>query len=58
METLFKGLNTKWNFITTYHLQKDEKTKRVNQVLEDMLCMYVRDYQEVGRQFAFGWIFL
>ena len=32
------------NFITTYHLQTDGKTKRVNQVLEDLLRMYVRDY--------------
>ena len=32
------------NFSTVYHPRKDGKTERVNQVLEDMLQMYVRDY--------------
>ena len=41
---LFKGLDTKLNFITAYHLQTDGQTERFNQVLEDMLRMYVRDY--------------
>ena len=42
-KSLFKGLNTKLNFSTSYHLQTDGQTKRVNQVLEDMLRMYVMD---------------
>ena len=43
-KSLFKGLDTKLNFSTAYHLQIDGKTERVNQVLEDMLRMYVRYY--------------
>ena len=35
-KSLFKGLDTKLNFSTAYHLQMDGQTKRVNQVLEDM----------------------
>jgi hypothetical protein len=30
-------------FSTTYHPQSDGKTERVNQVIEDMLGMYVMD---------------
>ena len=41
---MFKGLDTKLNFITAYHLQIDGKMERVNQVLEGMLRMYVRYY--------------
>ena len=41
---MFKGLDTKLNFSTSYHPQMDGQTERVNQVLEDMLRMYVRDY--------------
>jgi hypothetical protein len=40
---LFKGFGTILNFITTYHPQSDGKTKRVDQVIEDMLRMYVMD---------------
>jgi hypothetical protein len=40
---LFKGFGTNLNFSTTYHLEYDGKTKRVNQVIEDMLRMYVMD---------------
>ena len=40
---LFADLGTKLNFSTTYHPQADGKTERVNQVLEDMLHMYVMD---------------
>ena len=43
-KSLFKGLDSKLNFSTTYHLQTDGQTKIVNQVLEYMLRMYVRDY--------------
>ena len=41
---MFKGLDTKLNFSTSYHSQTDGHTKRVNQVLEDMLRMHVRDH--------------
>ena len=40
---LFVDLGTKLNFSTSYHPQTDEKIERVNQVLEDMLHMYVMD---------------
>jgi hypothetical protein len=40
---LFKGFGTNMNFITTYHLESDGKTKRVNQVNEDILRMCVMD---------------
>ena len=36
-KSLFKGLDTKLNFSTAYHLQMDGQIERVNQVLEDML---------------------
>ena len=42
---LFKGLGTQLNFSTAYHPQMDGQTERVNQVLEDMLRMYVMDKQ-------------
>jgi hypothetical protein len=40
---LFKGFGTNLNFSTTYHLESDRKTERVNQVIEYMLRMYVMD---------------
>ena len=43
-KSLFKGLDTKLNFSTAYHPQMDGQTEIVNQVLEDMLRMYVRDH--------------
>jgi transposase InsO family protein len=36
-EKLHESMDTKLNFISTYHLQKDGKTERTNQILEDML---------------------
>jgi hypothetical protein len=39
---LFAGLNTNLNFSTSYHPQTDGQTERTNQIIEDMLHMYVR----------------
>jgi hypothetical protein len=39
---LFAGINTNLNFSMSYHLQTDGHTKRTNQIVEDMLCMYIR----------------
>jgi len=43
-KSLFVGFETKMLFSTDYHPQTDGKTKRVNQVLEDMLRMHVMHY--------------
>ena len=48
-KSLFKGLNTALNFSTSFHPQMDGQTERVNQILEDMLRMYVREQQVNGR---------
>ena len=40
---LFADLGTKLKFSTAYHPQIDGKTERVNQVLEDVLHMYMMD---------------
>eukprot|EP00253_Pinus_taeda_P026738 PITA_26738 len=40
-KTLFAELGTQLNFSTTYHPQTDGQTKRVNQMVEDMLRAYV-----------------
>lgn len=42
-KTLFCTLGTQLNIGSTYHLETDGKTKRVNQVLEDLLRMYCMD---------------
>jgi hypothetical protein len=39
---LLAGLNTNLNCSTSYHPQIDGQTERTNQIIEDMLCMYVR----------------
>jgi hypothetical protein len=40
---LFKGFRKNLNFNTTYHPQSYGKTKRVNQVIEDIPRMYVME---------------
>jgi hypothetical protein len=36
-----KGFSTNMNFITSHHPQLEGQTKTLNQVIEDMLRMYV-----------------
>jgi transposase InsO family protein len=43
--SLQSALGNQLNLSTTYHLETDGQTKRVNQVMEDMLRMYVMDNQ-------------
>jgi len=50
-KNLFEGLGTKLAFNTTYHLQIDGKTKRVNMILEDMLRMYVMHQQRKWEEY-------
>jgi hypothetical protein len=40
---LFKGFKINLNFNTTYHPETDGKPERVNQVIEDMIRMYVME---------------
>jgi hypothetical protein len=40
---LFQGFRTNLNFSTTYHPDSDGKIERVNQVIEDILRMYVME---------------
>ena len=42
-KALFNGLCTQLNFSTAYHPQMDGQTERVNQIMEEMLGMYVMD---------------
>jgi hypothetical protein len=39
---LFAGINTNLNFSMSYHPKMDGHTERTNQIIEDMLRMYVR----------------
>ena len=43
-EALHKSIRTKLDFSTAYHPQTDGQTKRVNQILEDMLRASVLNY--------------
>jgi hypothetical protein len=43
---LFKGFGTNLNFTIAYHPEYDGQTERVNQVIEDMVRMYVMDKPE------------
>ena len=43
LKYLFKGLNSTLNFSTSFHPQTDQQTERVNQVLEYLLRIYVKD---------------
>jgi transposase InsO family protein len=50
--SLQSTLKTRLNLSTSYHPETDGKTKRLNQVMEDMLRMYVMDNQtQFGRVF-------
>jgi len=40
-KSLFIGLGTQVHYNTSYHPHTEGKTEQVNQVVEDMLCMYV-----------------
>jgi len=42
-KALFAGLETQLNFSTNYHTEIDGKTERTNQIIEEMLQMYVMD---------------
>ena len=44
-------MDTKLNFSTAYHPQTDGQTEIVNKVLEDMLCMYVRDHPKKWEEY-------
>jgi hypothetical protein len=46
-----EALRTQLNFRTTYHPETDGQTERKNQILEDMLCMYVMDQRKRWEEF-------
>jgi hypothetical protein len=46
-----EALGTQLNFSTVYHPETDRQTKRTNQILEDMLRMYVMDQQKHWEEF-------
>jgi hypothetical protein len=46
-----EALGTQLNFSIAYHLETDSQTKRTNQILEDMLRMYVMDQQKHWEEF-------
>jgi hypothetical protein len=46
-----EALGTQLNFSTTYHCEIDGKKERTNQILEDMVCMYVMDQHKRWEEF-------
>jgi hypothetical protein len=44
-ERLHETMDTYLNFNSTYHLQTDGQTKRVNQIIEDMLRACALPYE-------------
>jgi transposase InsO family protein len=50
---LFQLLNVKINLSTTYHLQTDGQTERVNQILEQYLCCTINYLQDDWMHFLF-----
>jgi len=44
-QALQKAFGTKLNFSSSYHPEIDGQTKRVNQILEDMLRAYILHFQ-------------
>jgi len=45
LQALEKVFGSKLNFSSFYHPETDEKTKRVNQILEDMLSACILKFQ-------------
>jgi len=50
-KALFTGLDTQIHFSTAYHPQTDRQTERVNQAVENMLCMYVMQQPRKWREY-------
>jgi len=50
-EELFVGLGTELALSATYHLQIDGQTKKVNNILEEMLRMYVMHQQRILEEY-------
>ena len=51
--SLQRELGTQLNFSSAYHPETDGQTERVNQILEDMLRMYVMDRQNKWEEFLY-----
>jgi hypothetical protein len=46
-----EALGTQLNISTAYHPETDRQTEQTNQILEDMLCMYMMDQQKHWEEF-------
>jgi trans-2-enoyl-CoA reductase len=46
-----EALGTQLNFRTMYHPETDDHQERMNQILEDMLCMYMMDQHKHWEEF-------
>jgi transposase InsO family protein len=46
-----EALGTQLNFSTAYHPETNKHTERTNQILEDMLRMYMMDQQNIWEEF-------